>query len=33
LAAVCLRAKCHAQDEDQIVRQRQEEELGFTFDQ
>lgn len=33
LAALRLRAKCHAQDEDQIVRQRPEEELGFTFDQ
>jgi hypothetical protein len=28
---VRLRAKCHAQDEDQIVRQTQG--LGFTFDQ
>jgi len=33
LAAVRLGTKCHAQGEDQIVRQRQEEELGFTFDQ
>jgi len=32
LAAVRLRTKCHAQGEGQIVRQRQEEELGFTFD-
>src|SRR4030095_15713683 len=33
LVAVRLRAKCHAQDEDQIVRQRQRNGLGFTFGQ
>lgn len=33
LATLRLRTKRHAQDEDQIVRQRQEEELGFTFEQ
>jgi len=33
LATVRLRTKCHAQNEDQIERQKQEERLGFTFDE